>query len=175
MLGITFIVSSAGCGLLIGNVKPVDEKSDHYSFLDISKVDQEWKRINAITVDPGREDTDASDLAFQSKKTASIISVNSACRIQGQSAQQDLKELTRELLFGIADVTDRQEREIEIDRQKGLETTIQGRLNGEAVKLRAIVIRKSQCAYDLTYVSRPEHFAAQESVFSRFIEAFRMR
>ena len=40
-----------GCSLLIGNIKPVDEKSEDYIIMDLSKYDPDWIRLNSTTLD----------------------------------------------------------------------------------------------------------------------------
>lgn len=174
----TLAIHSAGCGLLIGNVKPVEEKSEAYRVLDLSRDSPDWEKlasVNESTQAPNPDGSEISDVAYQSKKSASIISLNSACRASNVSSEISLQEFTRELLLGISDVTQRTERSFSLQETPALETTLQGNLNGERVMLRTVVLRSGECVYDLMYVSRPEQFAAQESDFSRFVNSLRLR
>jgi hypothetical protein len=176
-----------GCGVLLGNVKPLAEKSVDYRVADLAQESPEtWERIPSSEINPAsagdsdaRESTDATDVAYQSRRNASIISLNSACRERLRNRDHTLQEYTRELLLGITDIQARDEREIQVQGQRALETTLQGRMGAgaqaEPVKLRAVVVRKDDCLYDLMYVARPETFAAHEPDFSRFIESLRLR
>src|SRR4051812_47677682 len=86
-----FVLASAtisGCAL-IGNVKPVAEKSESYGVMDLSKENPEWVKLDTSETRSGEnssggsqetETTEVSDVAYQSKRNASIISLNSACR-----------------------------------------------------------------------------------------------
>ena len=177
LLFLTF--TSSGCGVLLGNVKTVDEKSENYRVEDLAQKNSDWHKLEPTQVgakqpdtDPTRE-TDTTDLAFQSKKTASIISLNSACR-QGQNLES-LQETSHLLFLGISDVTQREETDLEIDHQRALQTTLQGILNSQPVKLRTVVLQKTGCTYDLMYVSRPEHFDSQLGDFTRFVSSLRLR
>jgi hypothetical protein len=172
-------LSASGCGVLLGNIKPVDEKSETYRVLNLSESNPDWKKLEPVQIsakspdgDPTRA-TDSTDLAYQSKQTASIISLNSACR-PGDSTGS-LRDVSQLLFLGLTDVVEREEKQLELEKLPALQTTVQGRLNQEPVKLRAVVLRKGTCVYDLMYVSRPEHFAAQENDFTRFVSSLRLK
>jgi hypothetical protein len=155
-----------GCSILIGNVR-VEEKSDDYSIMDLGK-NPDWKKIGA-----DKNSTDMSDLTFQSKKNSSIISLNSVCRETGDDnpAATDLKAVTHELLLGISNISDKTEKEITVSDTPALETTVQGQLNNQAMKLRAVVLRKNSCVYDLMYIARPERFNDDIEVFQTFTQS----
>src|SRR4051794_12663581 len=73
------LLHHTGCSLFLGSIKPAEEKSNSYEILDLSKNDSQWIRLEP---QEGTEPSPngASDVAYQSKKTASIISINSACK-----------------------------------------------------------------------------------------------
>jgi hypothetical protein len=177
-----FTISQSGCSLFFGNVKPVEEKSESYGFLDLSKTNPDWVRLDpktSLEVDetssPSPE-SEISDVVFQSKNAASIISLNSACKSYKTSGETlPLKTLTNELLLGISEVSYRDETPLTMEGSPALQTTIQGKLNGENMKLRTVVLQKLNCVYDLMYVARPEHFNAGEPDFSRFVSSLRLR
>ena len=59
-----------GCGILLGNVRPAEEKAKNYSVADLSRGNSnEWTRL---------EDPMGADEAYQSKKTSAVIAVNSS-------------------------------------------------------------------------------------------------
>lgn len=157
----------SGCGILIGNAKTVAEKSESYRALNLSEQNPDWKRLESAP------STDSSDLAYQSQRTAAIISLNSACR--PASSKESLSEVSRLLFLGILDVSEREERETRVDEQPALETTVRGVLNQEPVKLRAVVVRKAECVYDLMLIARPETFSNHEADFGRFVSSLRLR
>ncbi|MCM2324205.1 MAG: hypothetical protein NDJ90_13185 [Oligoflexia bacterium] len=169
-----------GCALLVGNVKPVDEKSTSYGVMDLAKAQPaEWVRLSPEKVGSDENSsTELSDVAFQSQSTSSIISLNTACRPSSSAEEdrQDLQKLTNLLLLGIGNITGREEVGITIQEViPALQTTLQGKLNGEEMKLRTVVFRKSACVYDLIYMARPQNFARHEQDFSHFVASIRLR
>lgn len=182
------LVFGAACSTLIGNVKPVDEKSETYGVADLARENSDWIKLSAAeqglqnSKDP-RESSDSQeipDIAFQSKQTASIISLNSACRPNTpenieKSDVEELRNFSQQLLLGISDVTQRDEKVMTVQKSPALETTIQGKLNGEAMMLRTVVLRRARCVYDLMYVARPERFSKQESDFSHFVASLKLK
>ncbi|OFZ83608.1 MAG: hypothetical protein A3K03_09570 [Bdellovibrionales bacterium RIFOXYD1_FULL_44_7] len=170
---------SSGCGVLIGNVKPVDEKSEEYYVTDLSKSNNDWVKLDpASTSEKQRENnesTEISDVTFQSKSTASIISLNSACRPNLQKQKHDLREFTRELLFGISDITRRTEKETSVSGETALETTVRGKLNTEPMMLRTVILQHRKCVYDLMYIARPNFFKKHLDDFSRFVASLKLK
>jgi len=176
----------SGCSVVVGNVKPLDEKSTEYGVMDLSRSNQDWKKLDpAKTAAQGESvkvqdvnPTEVSDVAYQSVSTASIVSLDSACRAADPEKpypERDLKTLTDLLLLGITDVTLREERGMEVQKTPGLETTIQGKLNGEPMKLRTVVVKRQNCVYDLVYMARPQFFEKQLVDFSHFVASLRLR
>jgi len=175
------ILSVPGCGLLVGNIRPVDEKAENYKVIDLGARNSDW-----IKLEPSQEEqkhasdtatslTEISDLGFQSKKTASIISLNSACRPTLENQEQDLRGFTQLLLLGISEITLREEKNLTLSGTPALETTVQGKMNNEPVMLRTVVLKKQHCLYDLMFVSRPESFQTHESDFSAFVSSLQLR
>ena len=167
--------TASGCSILIGNVKPSSEKSESYAVMDLTREKPPWARVaQEEGAGDGETEGDRSDVAYQSPKTASIISLNSSC---GQDAQDepDLRALTNLVLLGITAETSRDEREIKAAGLPALETTVKGELGGEPMMLRTVVLRNESCSFDLMYVSRPGHFVAEEPVFSSFVSSLRVQ
>ncbi len=170
---LALLLTSSGCGYLIGNVEPVEEKSEHYLVMDLSKTDSDWKKIDNGAPKPA-ERSEAVDMAFQSKKTNSIISINSTCRPSLAQSDQSLEEFTQVLLLGITETDGREAKEISLRNTPALETTLQGKLNGEPVKIRTVVVKYRYCVYDLMYFARPENFEAQAADFELFVSSLKL-
>lgn len=179
---LAFLMMSS-CSLFFGSIKPVDEKSNSYGILDLSQHDPDWVRVDPrFTEDPDHTgDVDVpesgiSDIVLQSKSTASIISINSACKSYGKSEKPEtLQELTRELLLGISDISLHEEKDLNLQGTPALQTTLTGKIKGEPMTLQTIVVQKSRCVYDLMYVSRPDRFHDKEKDFSQFVSSLRLR
>jgi hypothetical protein len=190
---LSLALAQTGCGLLIGKVKPVDEKSDFYGVMDLAKEKpQEWTRLDPSQVDGGGEpdkehnsaSSEISDAVYQSRKTASTISINSACRPPSPNGddKQDLRSVTNLLFLGLSDITLRSERGIDVQGSTGLETTVRGKLSvsprsgsKEEVTLRTVVVKKNGCVYDLVYLAPPSHFQTNLNDFTQFVASLRLR
>ncbi len=181
---VVIFLSLCGCSTLVGSVKPRDEKSEDYGILDLSKASPEiWRRLDDSQLIPPdaqiSQNTEAfsseiTDMAFQSKKTGAIISLNTSCR-EGRAQISDLRPFLNELLLGISDVTERTEVPTRLSGTPALEGKIAGNMGGQATKIRAIVLSKEECVYDLMYISRPNRFPVHEADFNRFISSLRLR
>lgn len=178
------ILALSGCSTLVGSVKPRDGKSRAYGILNLAKASPEaWRQLDDSQLIPSdaqiSQNTEAfsseiTDLAFQSKKTGAIISMNTSCR-DGRAEISDLRPFLNELLLGISDVTERTEVRTQLSGAPALEGRIAGNMADQATKIRAIVLSKEDCVYDLMYISRPNRFADHEADFDRFISSLRLR
>ena len=182
ILFISFTVLStvlgSGCGLLFTTVKPVDEKSKNYRVADLSKDNLDWTRLEPSASDSSpasapAESSDLTDVAYQSKQTASIISLNSACRLK--AGPDSLAVISHELILGVTEVSQHDEKNIDVSGMPALETTLQGKLNGEPIAMKTVVLKKEACTYDLIYVARPAHFLAQQADFSHFVSSLHLK
>lgn len=170
------VMPFSGCSLFFGNIRPVEEKSKDYSIDDLAANDSNWTVADYNTDNGGfNHESGRSDIAYQSKKTGAIISVSSACRKNPPNDRiSTLQILTQELLLGLSDITARQENEVVVSGAKGLETTVQGRMIHEEVKLRTIVVQIDHCLFDLMYVSRPSEFEKDLVSFTKFVHSIRV-
>jgi hypothetical protein len=169
--------TSSSCGILIGSQKPVTEHSRHFTIVPPSKNDPDWTPIvdaPKAEADDDGADPDHSEFAWQSKKTAATISLNSACRERFKKDETDLQEFTGQLLLGISDIRDRTERAITVSSLPAIETTLTGRVEERLTRIQVVVVKKSNCVYDLMYVSRPKHFESSLPAFTQFISTFQI-
>lgn len=169
-----------GCGVLIGNTRPVSEKSQQYQIEQLHLKNPDWSKLDSKAKQPGADEaasepTEYSDLAFRSKKTEAVIALNSACRPSYATHPKDLKLLAEQLFMGISDVTENTEVPLQIGDVPALQKTLQGRLGRSKIKMRVIVLRKETCLYDLMYLSHPDQFPLQEEEFSHFVASLRFQ
>ncbi|MGK5081680.1 hypothetical protein WDW37_00120 [Bdellovibrionota bacterium FG-1] len=181
LLGMAAAPILSGCGLLIGNVRPVDEKSDQYGVIDLAKEKPPiWDRLDPAQADAEHRDhentsTEVSDVAFQAKHAPSIIALNSACRPTVETQDKSLQELTHELLLGISDISERNEQNLTVQATPALKTTLEGKMNSKPIKVSCVVLRRKACVYDLLYMSPPEYFTETESDFDHFVASLRLK
>lgn len=174
LLATVILMSTSSCAILFGNVKPVTERSDHYEVNKLDHGESNWKRIG-FEDENQDQDRDHSDLAFQSQKTSSIISINSACRSRIRNQSKDLRDFTNLLLLGVSDISKREEKIYTLSEVPALETTLEGNMNRQKTKIRTVVLRKSACLYDLMYVAQPENFDKEIGDFEKFVSSLRLQ
>ncbi len=176
-------LATSGCSLFFGNVKVVERSTD-YRVLDLAQAHpNEWAKLTEANAkqedsnqgDGEKQETAISDLAFQSKKTDAIISVNSTCRPNGPTPSGDLKSQTKLLLLGMTKISaDKKQEEMTVSGEPALQTTAEGKINVQLTKLRAVVLRKGKCTYDLVYISEPKLFAEYEALFAQFVGSLKL-
>ncbi|MGK5089729.1 hypothetical protein WDW86_19430 [Bdellovibrionota bacterium FG-2] len=172
---ILFMLSQSACSLLLGNIKPIEEKSKNYEIQDLAHENSDWVQIQSDNTAEANT-IGISDAAYQSKTDASIISVNSSCREQHSSnTMGDLKSFSNPLFFGVSHITLRDEEEITILKGPALQTTIRGKLGGKEMMLRAVVLQRRACIYDLMLIARPEYFAKGEAAFAHFVASLKIK
>jgi len=156
---------------MLGNIRPIDQKSELYQVMDLSKDSSHWTRLSLKEQDS----TETSDIAYKAKRSASIISLNSACRTKADVEEKDLKKITQLLFMGISDLRIYSERSLLIQGSPGLESTVQGKVEGEEMMLRTIVLRRNNCVYDLIYMARPNFFKENEQDFAHFVDSLKLK
>lgn len=186
-----FSGSLLSCGVLIGSVKPVTEKAKSYRILELSDRDQDWVKLSSadqVTLKSNRSDEitenddseglqqSTSDLAYQSSSTASIISINSGCRMgwKPEKSSENLKSLTDRLVLGFTQISSRSEKKLVVSQVPALETTLKGEIQGQQMILKAVVLVNNGCVYDLMYIAKPDSFFKQEQIFSLFVSSLKV-
>lgn len=179
LLAVGALVFTPACSLIFGGSEAVDTKSHHYRVVRLDYDDShEWRRLQ--TASPDVPDTEEGDVAFEHQKTGTIISLNSVC---GQTRETSLEDLSKYLLLGIDTRGPVASRELEVDGNKALESTVEATMgtrtpsakNGAAthpVRVKAVVMRKNACTFDLMFIAQPQSFEALEPTFERFLKGF---
>ena len=176
--GLLLVSLTTGCSLILGNIKPTDEKSSAYSYLDLSARSQHWIKTRE-EIGLGRTektDLDQSDVTFKAKQTKATISVNSVCKKSKKNHKQsDLKNTARELLLGFGKLKVISEKRSQVSQQEAYEMTVQGIMNHSLLMMRVVLFEKNSCSYDLIYVSDPQDFRRHEDDFERFVASFEVK
>jgi hypothetical protein len=164
---------NSGCSvskMLVGQVDPVDQKSSSIQITAVELIDPNWKRINIS--ENSNSSNDMPDRAWQSTKTASVISLNSACRQINDEAQgyseMGLKEITSDLLSQWRDLEHKTERELTISGYHAFETTAEGFYFDRKRKFQTLVVKTPTCVYDLIFLSPPKNFNQDLVTFQKF-------
>ena len=164
---------NTGCGmskLLVGQVEPVDKKSSSIQITAIETIDPHWKRIEAT--ENTSSANDMPDRAWQSTKTGSVISLNSACRQINDEAQKfsemEPKEITADLLSPWRDLEHKTERDFLLSGFPAFETTAEGIYFDRKRKFQTVVVKTPTCVYDLIFLSPTKNFTQDLVTFQKF-------
>lgn len=114
-----------------------------------------WRRIELPEV----------ALAFQDEAEKATIALFLSCEGEGKVP---LKVLARRLFFGLRDRRVLEQRTLSLNGAEAIQTLLQGRLEGEEVKVSSYVVRGDGCLYDLIYFAKPEAFDERLGDFERF-------
>lgn len=155
-----------GCSVLMGQIKPVEEKAKKLPYTEVSTIDPTWKKLESASKTKGGVD-DIPDAAWQSEKTAAVISLNSACR-QTTDGHADLKEVTRLLLSQWDNLEIQNEHATTLSGFYAWETEALGNYLRSERKFQTVVAKSPTCVYDLIYLSPIKSFAQELSVFQQF-------
>ncbi len=181
-----------GCSLILGGDQHVDNKSHDYTVVRLDRdKEHAWHILTLVAVETkanqpqsgprGPTPDDTGDLAFEHHASGAIISVNSVCQ---EYRDASLDELSKYLLLGINTRGPVLTQDIQVDGTKGLESTVEASMNQRApsgqsqsdeavpVRVRAIVMRKSGCTYDLLFIAKPSVYDQLSPTFDRFLKGF---
>jgi len=166
-------LTAAGCSvskLLVGHVDAVDQKSSTIQVTPVEMIDPLWKRIDSS--ENSASMNDMPDRAWQSSKTASVISLNSACRQRNDEAQNyaemGLKEITADLLSQWTEIEHKTESDLNVSGFPAFETSAEGIYYGRHRKFQTIVVKTPTCIYDLIFLSPPKHYTQDLAIFQKF-------
>ncbi len=163
---ITLGLACIRCSILLGGDQKVENKSKNYTYLRLDKSpEQQWRILSHS------QEQEKEDIAYEHNHTKIIISLNSVCRNYSDNTSLDL--LSKNLLRGLYQKGERQNKEIEVDGVKALESTVDTVNPGNTIiRVRTVVLKKSNCTYDLLYISKPELFEKYLPDFDRFLKGF---
>jgi hypothetical protein len=158
------LLLQTGCSIssmLVGQVHPVDEKSQNVQMVALETMDPNWKRIDSTS----ESSNDSPDRAWQSVKTASVISLNSVCR---GNTSRTLKEITADLLLQWRNLKNVHEKEIALSGHPALETTAEGVYFDRKRSFQTVIVKTPSCVFDLIFLSPTKSFSQDLAVFQAF-------
>jgi hypothetical protein len=168
-----FSIFLNGCSVLVGQVKPVEEKAPKVPFTDVTQIAPTWKRLDIPAKTKSKDDI--PDAAWQSGTTAAVISLNSACRQTPDEDRTDLKEVTRIILSQWDNLSIISETPRTLSGLEAWETVAEGKYLGRQRKFETAVVKTPTCVYDMVYLSPVKTFTEELSVFERFRDSLNLK
>ncbi|MBU6154106.1 MAG: hypothetical protein KGP28_07375 [Bdellovibrionales bacterium] len=169
---IPFFTFLSSCSVLVGQVKPIEEKSVNPPTPAHSLEAMGWQRIDPRN--PSERSSEVPDEAWQSRATAAVISLNSVCR-SGLGGERDIKKVTKVLLSQWDNLKIEHQASFEFRNLPGLQTTARGKYLGRDRKFQIMVVKSPACIYDLVYLSPVESFEQELSAFARFRDTLELK
>lgn len=159
-------LSSACVSVNIGGGKV--EKSDGVKFIEPSAGFRAIKSARA-------------DGAWNRSATGSTIAYQSSC---GDTAESPLESLAEDLFAGFENGKRVKAERVPFDGREALDLEHEGKVDGVATRVRAVIYRKNQCTYVITFVTLPKSLVAAKASkpdpsngdadeFSKFLSSFK--
>ncbi len=167
-----FFLFLCSCSILVGQVKPLEEKSVNEPAPAHSLEALGWQRI--MPENPSERSSERPDEAWQSKATAAVISLNSVCR-NGAGGERDVKKVTQVLLSQWDNLKIEHQSPLSFRNLPAFQTTARGNYLGRDRRFQIMVVKSPTCIYDLIYLSPVESFDREISAFSRFRDTLELK
>lgn len=121
-----------------------------------------------------------ADSAWNNPSTGSTIAFQSNC---GDAAETSLDSIAEDLFVGFEQAKTLKKERVPFDGREALDLEMEGKVDGVQTRVRAVVYRKNDCAYVLTFVALPKSLVADTAnkpaassdlaEFSKFISTFK--
>ncbi|MDZ4085033.1 MAG: hypothetical protein U1E10_18975 [Bdellovibrionales bacterium] len=121
-----------------------------------------------------------ADSAWNNPATGSTIAFQSNC---GDAAETSLDSVAEDLFVGFEQAKTLKKERVPFDGREALDMEMEGKVDGVQTRVRALVYRKNDCAYVLTFVGLPKSLVADTAnkpaassdlaEFSKFISTFK--
>ncbi len=112
-----------------------------------------------------------ADRAWFNSKTGATIYFDSNCKARFED--KPLSDLITHLTFGMANGDPLREESLTVGGRSALLRVYSGELDGVAVQVGAVVIKKNSCIYDALYITSPSAFDSNMSSFRRVLKGFK--
>lgn len=125
-------------------------------------------RVGSLPAAWQRASAKGADLAFR-RREGGTIAASSVC-----SGREDvpLDVLTNHLLFGVEHQKERSRVLLTLDGRAALRTNLEGEVDGVAVELNLVVLKKDGCIYDLQLIATAKQLAGCQADFDAFVQGF---
>lgn len=111
-----------------------------------------------------------NDVAYISRDSPHSLAINATCE---NHDDPPLEVLTRHLLMGFTARETVTQTRVVLDGREALRTHALARLDGVAVELVLVVMKKDGCVYDFTYLSPVGRLEERRAAFEQVLERFK--
>ncbi|MCB0414324.1 MAG: hypothetical protein KDD50_08330 [Bdellovibrionales bacterium] len=119
-----------------------------------------------------KADDEHVDRSWRNPKNGNTISFMSDC---SQTTDPRHKTLHSEILNGMTNVHYIEQKFVDFNQRKGLNSVVSGSVDGVSTQLNIQTLKKNYCIYIITYVTLTEHYSENASEFQKFLDNFKVR
>lgn len=112
-----------------------------------------------------------ADRAWFNRESGATIYFDSNCKARFED--KPLDDLITHLTFGMANGDPLREETLSLGGRTALMRVYNGEIDGVAVQLSAVVIKKNSCIYDALYITSPTAFDGEMTGFRRVLRGFK--
>lgn len=156
ILSLVLLTACSPWSLLFKRESYGELKSRTYS---VQRINQDWNSL----------DNSDADLAYWSKKTGTIISINSICHPDREMPLTVMKESVLRTLEKPKII---EQKDGILANRKAIFTTVEGGVDGVPVKIKHVVVNKNFCTYDFIMSANPQEYNRDLQTFNTFVESF---
>jgi hypothetical protein len=170
-------ISLAGCSVLVGNVRPMEEPAP---LEKLGKPDAAaptpllplpWKKMEVPAKSAGSPESGAivPELSFQNEETGSTLAYTSGCRKSYQKAPPSLRTISQSLGSGLSRIRRQEPSEILVSGVPALKSSMTGWAGGSEIAIENVVLAREGCVFDLTLVSLARHRDRDRAAFDKVL------
>lgn len=110
-----------------------------------------------------------ADHAWQSDKTGNTIAIITACN---KNADPSLKSFENDTVAAMDETKILKSEKVNVAKTDAVRTLVEGKLEDIPVRVLFYSLKRNNCTYSLTYVSRKESFDKELKLFEDFAQRF---
>lgn len=111
-----------------------------------------------------------ADYSWKNPTTGNTIAYQSLC---GSSSDLSLEAISEDLFAGFDQVRTLHSERKPFDGREALDSEKEGKVDGVTTRVRALIYKKNQCTYILTFASLPHKTGTDPAEFDKFISSFK--
>jgi hypothetical protein len=109
------------------------------------------------------------DMAWQNSKNGNTIAFLSECKLK---ADISLQTMETESLAALANLKVSKSDVKEFNEREAKEVLAEGQVDGIAVKMKLMLLKKNECNYTFSYVGRKKFFESDLNIYQQFLDGF---
>jgi len=128
-------------------------------------------RIGSLSNSWFQKNIDYKALFFVSRRLQASITVDAFCK--GSFDDAPLPILSQQLFYNLERYKIKSQKDFQLDDRAAQRTLVEGKLDGAAVVMDAVVMKKNECVFDFVYTSLPADYQEGKADFESLYQGFK--